>query len=433
MFTLITFAATAAIMNMVSQGNRGFVPGYGTFEGMIPGWAAAISIIIVSIAVMLDISRSPRLQCFQTELSLGVLWRVFLVVFDRYGQSIFQLPNSGADSGMFYRNAALFASTGEAGRGGFFSIFMGRIFRLTGVSQFYGQFVIALFSVVAIIMLIKILDEIMDDMYYDIKRRIVMVVALLPNYAILSSVFLRESVVSMCVACSAYYIVKWMKGYSFMNFAIAFALVLLGSAFHSGSIAVAMAYILIVFMFDRRNNRIRVSIKNLPAAVVLLALVFYLYLNYGDLLFYKMLNVSSLADVGSTYSEGGSSYAAYVGDSSTPLRMILFALPRFVYFLFSPFPWQWRGINDIIAFVFSSLFYLVSFVQGTRSLKYSNAEEKKYAFLFMVIALCTAFVFSWGTTNTGTATRHREKMVIIYAVMYAIGKKAQRSYFKYSK
>ena len=154
------------------------------------------------------------------------------------------------------------------------------------------------------------------------------------------------------------------------------------------------------------NNRIRVSIKNLPAAVVLLALVFYLYLNYGDLLFYKMLNVSSLADVGSTYSEGGSSYAAYVGDSSTPLRMILFALPRFVYFLFSPFPWQWRGINDIIAFVFSSLFYLVSFVQGTRSLKYSNAEEKKYAFLFMVIALCTAFV----SIPTATLTHLRQML-----------------------
>lgn len=433
MLTLFTFIATAIVMNLMSQYNIGYVPGYGDFQGIIPGWLAAISILLVSAAVLLDIYKSPKLRRYQMELSLGLLWRVFLVAFDRYGQGIFQLPNSGADSGMYYRNAALFTSTGDAGRGEAFSKVMGYVFKMSGVSQFYGQFVIALFSIVAIIMLIKTLDEIMDDRDYDIKKRIVLVVALLPNYAILSSIFLRESVVSTCVACSVYFIVRWMNGYRLVDFIIAFSFVLIASAFHSGSIAVAIAYILIVFIFDRHNNRVKVSIKNLPVAVVLLAVVFYLYLNYGDVLFNKMLNVSSLADVGSTYSEGGSSYAAYVGDSSTPLRMVIFAMPRFVYFLFSPFPWQWRGINDIIAFVFSSLFYLFACIQGVNSIKYSNVDEKKYAFLFLAIALCTAFVFSWGTTNTGTATRHREKMVIIYAVMYAIGKKTKRDYFEYSE
>lgn len=429
MFTIITFMVTAIVMNIVSQGNSGYIAGYGLYEGMIPGWLATISMIIVSFAVMLDISRSPILQRFQTELSLGVLWRAFLVVFDRYGQSIFVLPNSGFDSNMYYRNAALFASTGVAGRGGPFSILMGSVFRLTGVSQLYGQFVIALFSIIAIIMLVKILDEVMDEKDYDIKKNIVLIVALLPNYAILSSIFLRESVVSMCVACSVYYIVRWMNGYRFVNFVIAFFFVLIASIFHSGSIAIAIAYILFVFIFDKRKNRIRFSIKNLFVTMLLLAVVFYLYLNYGDVLFNKMLNVSSLSDIGSTYSEGGSSYAAYVGDSTTPLRMIMFAIPRFVYFLFSPFPWQWRGIGDIIAFVFSSLFYLFAFVQGVKSLKYSNAAEKKYALIFFVIALCTAFVFSWGTTNTGTATRHREKMVIIYAILLALGQKRKRDHF----
>lgn len=430
MVTIITFITTAVIMNLSAQGNIGYVAGYGTYEGIIPGWVVVISIMVVSSGVMIDISRSSTLRHYQKEISLGLLWRVFLIVFDRYGQGIFQLPNSGADSGMFFRNAALYASTGVASRGGFFSIFMGQIFRLTGVSQLYGQFIITLFSIVAIVMLAKTLDKIMDDMDYDIKKRIVLVVALLPNYAILSSVFLRESVVSMCVACSAYFIVRWMNGYRFINFVIAFLLVLFGTAFHSGTIAVAIAYILIVFMFDRRNNKVRMSLKNLPIVVALLGIVFYLYLNYSEILFGKMLNVSSLADVGSTSSAGGSSYAAYVGDSSTPLRMIIFAVPRFVYFLFSPFPWQWRGIADIIAFVFSSLFYLFAFIQGVKSIKYAKANEKKYAFLFLAIALCTAFVFSWGTTNTGTATRHREKMVIIYAVMYAIGEKSKRHYFE---
>lgn len=133
-----------------------------------------------------------------------------------------------------------------------------------------------------------------------------------------------------------------------------------------------------------------------------------------------MNNINSIGDIGSTNSEGGSSYAAYVGDSSSIINMVIFTIPRIVYFLFSPFPWQWRGLGDIIAFVFSSLFYLLVLKNAIVCMKKDKSSNKNYAIVIFIVALCTAFVFSWGVTNTGTATRHRDKMIVVYAVLYSL-------------
>ena len=53
-------------------------------------------------------------------------------------------------------------------------------------------------------------------------------------------------------------------------------------------------------------------------------------------------------------------------------------------------------------------------------MKKDKSSNKNYAIVIFIVALCTAFVFSWGVTNTGTATRHRDKMIVVYAVLYSL-------------
>ena len=139
-----------------------------------------------------------------------------------------------------------------------------------------------------------------------------------------------------------------------------------------------------------------------------------------------MNNVDSLSDIGNVNTEGGSSYAAYVGDSSSVFNMMIYTIPRIVYFLLSPFPWQWRGMGDIIAFVFSSLFYFFTIKNAFVFIKKANQKNKSYVIIVFIVALCTAFVFSWGVTNTGTATRHRDKMIILYGLLYALSHRDYR-------
>ena len=45
---------------------------------------------------------------------------------------------------------------------------------------------------------------------------------------------------------------------------------------------------------------------------------------------------------------------------------------------------------------------------------------------FLIIALCTVFVFAWGVSNTGTAVRHRDKMVILYGVLLGLSWKPSK-------
>ena len=377
-----------------------------------------IMIIVFSFSYFMTIQRSKQLSQFTGPLVIGYIWRLALLFFDLYGKSIYNLPNSGYDSEMYYRNAVAFVATGDSGRGEMFSSVVGTIFSFIGTNRLYGQFVVMLTSVVSLCVLAQILCM-LDSIDEDVKYRTIGIIALLPNFAILSSIFLRESLITMLITISLYFFVQWLTGRNGLWFIGAFIMSFCAALFHSGSAAIAIGYIAARFLYDHKEKKIRMRLMNIVPVIFFVVVVAYLYINYADTLFGKMNNISSIADVGSINAEGGSSYAAYVGNSSSVANMIIYTIPRMLYFLFSPFPWQWRGLGDIIAFLFSSLFYLSAIRNAFSSIKFQN-NNRNMIIIVLIIALCTAFVFSWGVTNTGTATRHRDKMIILYGVLYAL-------------
>ena len=111
---------------------------------------ALIFIIVFSIAFSYDLDNSVVFNKHKQSLLLGYYLRVFLLLFDRYGQSIYHLPNSGADSEMFYTQAVLQAKGITSVRsGGFIGLFR-IIFGLIGTNRLIGQFIVVLFSLVAL-------------------------------------------------------------------------------------------------------------------------------------------------------------------------------------------------------------------------------------------------------------------------------------------
>lgn len=379
---------------------------------------AFIMILVFSVSFVTTVLGSKKLSRFSTPIIVGYIWRLFLLFFDLYGKSIYSLPNSGYDSEMYYRTAVSFISTGNPGQGEMFSTVMGTIFSFIGTNRVYGQFLVMLTSIVSLCILVQIL-YLFNSVDENVKYRTVGIVALLPNYAILSSIYLRESIITMFIAISLYFFVRWFTGGKEVWFLGAFILAFCAALFHSGSAAVAIGYIAARLLYDQKEQEVRMRLVNIVPVIFFVAIVAFLYINYADDLFGKMNNINSIADIGSTNTEGGSSYAAYVGNSSSVANMVIYTIPRIVYFLFSPFPWQWRGLGDIIAFVFSSLFYLSAIKNAISNIRF-NGKNRNQVIVVLVVALCTAFVFAWGVTNTGTATRHRDKMIMIYALLYAL-------------
>lgn len=380
--------------------------------------AASLLIFIFSFSFLYDIQNSHKLCAYSEPLSLGLLLRLFLLFFDLFGTSIRTLPQSGADSASFYYNARELALHGSANRESAFAKTMSFVFRVIGVNRLYGQFLLMLLSIISLVFFILIVDglEIKDFS----KMRAVWLVCLLPNFALLSSIFLRESIITALITLSAYCIIQWMSDGNSLLAIAAIALSTCSCLFHSGCIGITIGCIVCIMLYDYQEHRIHVSVGGALLTVLIAFVAAFVYLSYGDSLLGKFGTVETLSDIANTRAVGGSSYARYVGNSNNPFSMAIFTIPRIVYFLFSPFPWQWRGGSDIIAFFFSGLFYLITIRNAIIFLRNGDRTNRGLVICLLIIAFFCTFIFAWGVSNTGTASRHRDKMVCLYGIIYAL-------------
>lgn len=383
----------------------------------IPDAVSAILIIIYSIAYIASLERKPACRKHIHALTVGFLFRIALLLFDLYGRSIYQLPNSGGDSEAFYRYSVSFAGGGADW--GAFTIVMGYLFRFCGVSRLFGQFMLTLCSVVSIECAAKIFDLVELD---DRRKGIAMwIICLLPNFAILSVIYLRESIVTMCISVSLLQYILWVKKKGNMHLLLAVAFSMLGAIFHSGAIAVSVGYILSLLLYNNKTGHIQFKFTNVAAfLLILLMFVFVLNSSIGEKFLGKFKNLESVEDVASGVARGNSTYVQYVGDSSSISNMVIYTIPRMFFFLYSPMPWMIRGLSDIIAFCFSSCFYIYTTYRVISYLISKRTENRELVILIFIVCLCAAFVFGWGTSTSGTACRHRDKMTIVWGVLMGL-------------
>lgn len=374
-------------------------------------------IIAFSVAFLFDISKNIKLKSISFPLFIGYLFRIFLLFWDIYARNIFILPNSGLDSEGFYKRSLIVMDSGFI-KGKAFPNLMGSIFSLIGSSRLYGQFIVVLFSIISLILFALILYDI--DISIKTKKIVFTIVCLLPNLAILSSIFLRESFISMCINISFYCIYKWMKKGNLFNYIIALVLIFIAAMFHSGTIAVALGYIAILLLYDKNKEKFRFNIKNILPTIILIFTMSYLFSNYQDLFFGRFKNVESISDMSEDTVRGDTSYLQYVGNSNNILNMVIYTIPRIFFFIASPLPFQWRGLSDIIAFCFSSVYYITILYFTIKYFKSGDKRNRKLIIALSIIIICTFFVFGWGVANAGTACRHRDKIAIICGVLFAL-------------
>lgn len=376
-----------------------------------------VLILIFSLAYNVEVCGKSNTRVMAAPFLIGYFFRVALLFFDLYGRSIFVLPNSGADSEVFFRNAVSYAE-GLSYIDWPYVIVLGNIMRFLGKSRIFVQFLNLIYSVVTLHITHKILTEL--DLPLRYHRNIMYVVAVIPNFAILSVILLRESAIIMLLAFSLLFFLRWWKYKSNKAFILAIAFSLFASWFHSGVVSAAIGYAIIYVFYSRSRLRLRLSIKSIFLLLFFVSVFVFLFVKYRDVFFVHLKNLASIDDIANTRVDGGSTYGNIVGDSSSFISMIIHTPLRMVYFLFSPFPWDWRGISDIIAFMFNSLFYFYVIIKALYFVMHRNAANRSLAVSLLIVALAVLFVFSWGVSNTGAAIRHRDKVIILYVAIWAI-------------
>ena len=114
-----------------------------------------------TISIIIDIySSQSNISQIRLQLISAYFIRILLLFIDVYGKAIITLPQSGADSKMYYDNAVTVMNTGgQPERGGYFSLFMGNVFKLIGTNQLYAQYLILLVSMVILYLIAKVLID----------------------------------------------------------------------------------------------------------------------------------------------------------------------------------------------------------------------------------------------------------------------------------
>jgi len=282
--------------------------------------------------------------------------------------------------------------------------------------------------------LITILHELNISLFY--KQVSVYLICFLPNYMLLSVALLRETMITFFLALSILFFIRWFnKSRGEIAFLLAIFFAFMGSMFHGAVGMIAVVYIIIRLVYSPIERKYQLYYKNILYALIFLIVFTVSFRFLGGVIFKKVIDKIDKIDfdevntvVEEERGRGGSNYAKYVGDPSSPVKIVIYALPRYLYYMYSPFPWQWRGMVDILTFIFSSAVYLYILVKALLYIQKTSSSDRYRNLLIALvgIALIMGEIFSWGVSNTGTATRHRDKFIALYMVMLALGSKIEK-------
>ncbi|MFH5834131.1 ArnT family glycosyltransferase [Halalkalibaculum sp. DA384] len=273
----------------------------------------------------------------------------------------------------------------------------------------------------------KIADEFLEQRYAYIAAWLF---ALHPTVIEHSAVFLREVQVILFLSLGILYFVKWLKTNRSLFVVNSFLFTILSSFFHGGMVfgILVMAIVVggvILSRYLRALETTRVKKGTfLTTAVVTVGIVVLSMQGLpelstvGDLS--RLLAAEQAADAAGTAVEnrahGGAAYLTGMAPGN-PLDIIWQAPIRVVYFLFSPFPWDISSITHLKGFIDSGFLIYISYIMW----KYRRElwANDIFRYLFYILLLYV-FVFSYGTSNFGSAIRHKSKFMPIIVMFYGL-------------
>lgn len=245
----------------------------------------------------------------------------------------------------------------------------------------------------------------------------------LPYYAMNNVLMIREIVNQFLIAVSLYFFTLWYKRGNMKDFVLACIASIGSAAFHSGAIAPLVAYVICYVLYDRRSNKFNFKPRTILTICLFLGAFIVINASIGNVIFDKFGSIKSVDDIthaATSHNDGGASYDVGIKSGNDLLDMIINTPLRMFYFVLSPVPWKWRGINDILGFVCSAALYGYAYIIAIQSLLKKDCINKNMIIVGLIIALSSAMIFAWGVSNAGAALRHRDKFICPYMVLLGL-------------
>lgn len=419
--SVIIMLIEALLCNVMLQ------PTADTDVGAIEMVLLVVNFFVLIISVFRSIGDKEDEQTIKYMIIASLLLRLGILFWDIYCRGIFVLPNSEGDA-VWYKSAARsYAFYSKSGQYDYdeYSFYIGQLYRLIGIQEITAQYLNVYFAIFSIVLVYKILT--LFQVSTKNKKTAIALACFLPNSLMIMTFFLQESIIAFCIILSLYLYTKWWFTRRIVYFILAFIPSLLGSFLHSGSIVPIVAIVATFAFVSNNEHKLRITVLAAIGAAIITAVIFMYISSNSGTLFAKIGGTLSADSVvqhaGLTDKVTEADYFIGIKGLPSTLDLIVNSPIRMLYFLASPVPWMWRGINDIVAFFGSSIFYIIAFWNAIKLIRHRNGIDKEngmwaYFFVLFIMILFATFMFGWGVSNSGTALRHREKFTYIFIILY---------------
>lgn len=335
------------------------------------------------------------------------------------------IPHSGDDTENFYSTAVEISGNPSLLQseiyGGVYSKLLGLLFHLYGDDRILAQFLNILITITAILIMIHIFR--MLDISYKVQWVLVALLSYFPHSLIFSSILLRESLISISIVLSLYFFARWYKSRERSSALFSVIFILIGGSFHTAVMGILIGYIF-GFIFHRHDTRnFKFSVESLVPFSLFAVIVTYMLIFPSVVADLPIFN-----KVDQVFNEGGGLYEAVASASGGSayltglevhnlFEMMLYSPIKLIYFITSPMPWNINSLNELIAFLFDGVFYLLTLIIFLKN--HRVIREKPILTILSLSLIAGWFIFGLVISNAGTGLRHRFKF--FYIVVLILG------------
>ena len=311
---------------------------------------------------------------------------------------------------------------------------LGLFYTITTDSLFLGSALSALGWLASAFILLRVMRILSFKMSY--QRWVMLIYALLPTSLMYTSVTLREPFQLLFINLALYAALKIYFHRSNAHWLVLFLAVVGMGALH-GALLVFGTFIIAgtLFLLTSRNRKGVSFTKVLlitPIAILCLFYGFELFISlssYGDRLDDGLGTAVQLYQEG-TLTEAYDARANYRSEvvENDELGGLILSLPYFLFqYLFEPMPWKMSSIVDVVALlenilrfwlIWNAFKYLVgSYLNKPMFVAHNYFGYKRFILFIFLSYLLIESLWSLGTSNWGTASRHHLPSLGLLLVM----------------
>ena len=379
------------------------------------GFFVAIIIAVLTFIIPFKFSEFNNIKLLKWYLiSLSI--RQIIVLLSSFGITTMA---SGGDAKYFHYKASLIASkeiTDLSYNTTHYEVALGYIYELFGASIVLGgQLSILCFSFSSIFF-IKIMNKLNIT-----ENQVIPFVAfsMFPSSILFGSALLREPYQLLLIMLFSYYALHYVtcKGAGVYYLSMAALISFLMIFIHKAFIIISLFHFVLIMLWGSYKNNISKKLNllyfNKKTLLLLVVAPFFVivlpnYLNIfsGVISFIGVDSAMKLFEMAESNQAITSRVVARANYAPIVLSSPSTILFSYLNYLFAPMPWESWSIADFIA-SFESLSRIVFMYYIVRNLSNIPRENRNMALLLLVMYFAVTFMFAMGTTNYGTAIRHK--------------------------